>query len=63
MIHTALEDFSVTGISPLHGVYIDYPELDGAYAFNDTFMFCNGIRGRWHTQARRKKGARCAVHR
>jgi hypothetical protein len=43
MIHTALEDFSVTGISPLHGVYIDHPELDGAYAFNDTFTFCSGM--------------------
>lgn len=43
MIHTALEQFSITGISPLHGVYIDHPELDGAYAFNDTFMFCDGL--------------------
>ncbi|EDQ87770.1 uncharacterized protein MONBRDRAFT_26892 [Monosiga brevicollis MX1] len=43
LLYTALQDFTYTGVSPLHGVYFDYPEEDGAYLFNDTFVFCDHL--------------------
>lgn len=51
MIHTALEDFTQTGVSPLHGVYYEYPEYNMAYAYNDTFMFCDGV---WRAEMSKK---------
>jgi hypothetical protein len=40
-IHTALEQMRTTALSPLRSLYIDWPEADGAYLFNDTYLFCN----------------------
>lgn len=57
MIHTALENFTSTGVSPLHGVYLDYPDMDDAYAYNDTFMFCDGAAKRKMRRVERNRGS------
>lgn len=42
-IHTGLEQMRITSLSPLRSLYIDWPELDGAYAYNDTYLFVNAM--------------------
>eukprot|EP00730_Choanoeca_flexa_P000830 TRINITY_DN10355_c0_g1_i2.p1 TRINITY_DN10355_c0_g1~~TRINITY_DN10355_c0_g1_i2.p1 ORF type:complete len:932 (+),score=199.62 TRINITY_DN10355_c0_g1_i2:23-2797(+) len=42
-LHTALENFTVTGLSPLRGLYIEHPDMDGAYAHNDSYFFCDHL--------------------
>jgi len=32
LLFTALADFTTTGISPLHPLYYDWPEVEEAYA-------------------------------
>jgi len=40
---SALRAFEVTAVSPIRGLYIDYPEQKGAYLFNDTFVYCDAM--------------------
>ena len=43
LLGTALREFETTALSPLRGLYIDWPSLDGAYAYKDTFLFCERL--------------------
>ena len=40
---SALRAFETTAVSPIRGLYIDYPEQAGAYFYNDTFVFCDSM--------------------
>ena len=41
LLATALHAFETSALSPLRSLYIDWPALDGAYTYNDTFLYCD----------------------
>ena len=40
-IYTALQRFEETGVSALHPIYYEAPDEQGAYLYNDTYIFCS----------------------
>ena len=42
-LFTANHDFESTAVAALRPLYYDFPELDGAYAHRDSFLFVDGL--------------------
>lgn len=40
---SALRAFETTAVSPIRGLYTDYPEQAGTYFYNDTFVLCDSM--------------------
>ena len=43
LLTTHLRVFEASAVPPLRGLYVDWPQLPGAYSYNDTFLYCEHL--------------------